>query len=457
MHTLKPDDIFSATIGPFQGLWQKLRISGAAVLRNGQWISMSTRVALSCSEVEPEFFINPTNDFMAFSCDRIFSGFGLSELTDLLKDVNTKGNFKVQLAGIDFNIFLTLDHSNSAPNLPPFQFLFISTPSDHSTRSFELGAIEHRLESSTVESQMKLMNYPELRQLSSTLRVYTPAFGDVSGLLRFLRAPFNSNQNHSSFQIAAPLPFSMICSDTAITVKTPRSVAQKIQVIGFFDTGQSTAQLGSLRTDDDGFAIISGPIPWPEKSRSGKLFLYFNNHEVGSVCVRRWSGTTNWRIRVQEFFDPQYIVLKRALEARKEQTEFEQAVVRLLNELRISTIWYGSKQYHDRPDLAACVETKERWIVLLGECTVQKPSDKFTLLLTRKKELEKLLQEEVQILPAVFTSSVLSTADKEQARQDGIALVGADELTTMLQGVGQDWNAEQLLWYLSGLARTHKT
>ena len=94
---------------------------------------------------------------------------------------------------------------------------------------------------------------------------------------------------------------------------------------------------------------------------------------------------------------------------------------------------------------------------MLGECTVQKPSDKFTLLLTRKKELEKLLQEEVQILPAVFTSSVLSTADKEQARQDGIALVGADELTTMLQGVGQDWNAEQLLWYLSGLARTHKT
>ncbi len=137
--------------------------------------------------------------------------------------------------------------------------------------------------------------------------------------------------------------------------------------------------------------------------------------------------------------------------ARKEQAEFEFAVVRLLNELRTPTIWYGDRQYQDRPDLAACIELKNEWIVLLGECTVQKPSVKFTPLLTRKRELEKLLQGDVRVLAAVFTSSTLSSADKEQARQDGIALVGAEELAALLQGVVQEWGPDEVIAYLNGL------
>jgi hypothetical protein len=96
------------------------------------------------------------------------------------------------------------------------------------------------------------------------------------------------------------------------------------------------------------------------------------------------------------------MIFKRGLEGRKEQTDFELAVVRLLNELRIPTVWYGEKLYKDRPDLAACIELKNQWIVILGECTVQEPSVKFTPLLTRKKELEKLIQGEVQVKPVVF-------------------------------------------------------
>lgn len=445
-----PDDFFNAAIEPFQGLWRKLRIAGAAVLRDNQWISLSTRIVLSCSDNEPEFFINPTHDFIAFSCEQMLSDQGFVELADLLRSITTKGNFKARLASKEFNIFLTLAHANSDPNLPPLQFLLFSTPSDHSNSSFEFGAVEHRLGNSTVESQVKVMSYPQLREISSKLRVHTPAFGDVAKLLAFLGAPFHSNQNQTSFEIAAPLPFSMVCSDTSVTVKASRPAIGRMRVIGFFDTGQANLQLSSVGTDD-GFGIVSGSIPWPEKSRTGTMFLYFDNHEVGSVCVRRWSGTTNWRIRVQEFFDPKYAGLKKGLEARKEPTEFELAVVRLLNELQVPAVWYGSKQYQDKPDLAACVETKERWIVLLGECTVQKPSDKFTMLLTRKKELEKLLHGEIQISPIVFTSSTLSTADKEQARQDGIVLVGADELTAMLQGIGQEWNAQEVIWYFNGL------
>jgi hypothetical protein len=245
----------------------------------------------------------------------------------------------------------------------------------------------------------------------------------------------------------------MTCSDSSVTVSGPSTAMPQLRVIGFFDKGRATTQLKEtgIPSDNSRLRLLTGTIPWPEKSRSGKLFLYFQNHEVGSVSVRRWIGTTNWRIQVQEFFDESRTLLKRGLEGRKEPMEFELAVVRLLNELRTPTIWYGDRQYQDRPDLAACIELKNEWIVLLGECTVQKPSVKFTPLLTRKRELDKSLHGDVRVMATVFTSSTLSSADKEQARQDGIALVGADELAMMLQGVEQGWGPDQMIAYLNGL------
>jgi hypothetical protein len=79
-----------------------------------------------------------------------------------------------------------------------------------------------------------------MREISSKLRVHTPAFGDIGNLLAFLRAPFNSYQNHTSFEIAAPLPFSMICSDPSVlVVKASRQAIEKMQVIGFFDNGRA--------------------------------------------------------------------------------------------------------------------------------------------------------------------------------------------------------------------------
>ena len=128
----------------------------------------------------------------------------------------------------------------------------------------------------------------------------------------------------------------------------------------------------------------------------------------------------------------------------EEQTELELAVTRLLTELQIPATWYGDRQFQDRPDLAACLELKNEWVVLLGECTVQKPSVKFTSLLTRSRELESALQGEVRIIPAVFTSSTLSSADRGQAREDGIALVGADELAVLSRGVDQQWDWHRL-------------
>lgn len=438
---------FRTAIEPFNGLWQKLRIAGVAVFRNDRWISISTSIALSHIESEPEVMVQPTSDFIGFSID-----LALSALDNLLQDISTTGSFKVTVGGKGFEIFLTLAHAKAAPNLqniqlgPPF-----STLSHQHDRSLDWGASRFRLSNNNVEYQTNVIAYDQLNAISSKLRVHTPAYNGVTELLTYLGAPFDKHQNQTSLEIVAPLPFSMTCSDNVVSVNAPRTAMPDLRVIGFFDTGRATAHLEEAADGRPQLGSISGPIPWPEKSKNGKLFLYFHNHEIGSVSVRRWTGTTNWRIQVQEFFDEGRTILKKGLDARKEQAEFEFAVVRLLNELRTPTIWYGDRQYQDRPDLAACIELKNEWIVLFGECTVQKPSVKFTPLLTRKRELEKLLQGDVRVFATVFTSSTLSSADKEQARQDGIALVGADELASLLQGVDQEWGPDEVIGYLNGL------
>jgi hypothetical protein len=446
-----PDDptAFRLAIEPFMALWKKLRIAGVAVLRNGRWISLSTRIALSHMDPEPEFFIQPTSDFIGFSSD-----VPLSEFDDLLKTISTRGCFTIRAEGKSLGIFLTLAYANSESSPQPIQLgpPFSTISHQHDGR-FELGDSQFRLANNNVQYQFDLINYDQLNAVSSTLRVHTPPYNGVTELLLYIGAPFDRNQNQTLLEIVAPLPFSMVCSDNTVTVSGSSTVMQELRVIGFFDTGKAAARLNNNEAEINKSCLgcMSGEIPWPEKSKSGKLFLYFANHEVGSVSVRRWAGTTNWRIQVQEFFDGRRTLLTRGLEARKEQTEFELAVVRLLNELRTSTIWYGDRQYQDGPDLAACIESKNEWIVIFGECTVQKPSVKFTPLLTRKKELEKTLKGDVQVIPAVFTSSTLSNADREQARQDGIALVGADELAMLLQGVDQEWGPDQVIEYLKGL------
>jgi hypothetical protein len=439
---------FLPTIEPFMAVWRKLRLSGVAVRKDDKWISLSTRIALSHAEPESELLVAPTDDFIGFISDA-----PLSALEELTKAICTTGRYKIRVGDRDLEIFVTLAYATSDPSArnillgPPF-----STIGEVHERSFEIGDSSFRLLNSNVEHQYQIVDYGKLSGISSKLRLHKPAFNGVPELLAYLKAPFDKNHNQASVEIVAPLPFSMNCSDTEVTVTAPQASRGALRVIGFFDTGEPAVQLSEIKESDvAAVAVITGSIPWPKGSRTGRLFLYFKNHEVGSVSVHRWTGTTNWRMQVQAYFDPGGAILKRGLKARKEQTDLELATVRLLNELRVPAMWYGDRQFQDRSDLAACLEVKNERIVILGECTVQKPSVKFTPLLTRKTELEKLLQGEVRILSVVFTSSTLSSADKEQARQDGIALLGAAELAALLNGQEQEWGPPQVVSFLDSL------
>jgi len=442
---------FGPVVDPFAHLWRKVRISGVALLNNERWISLSTRIALSPHQLEPDFFIQPTPEFIGFSIDA-----PIEKLDDFAETVKAKGSFTVQVANQDFVIFLTLAYADALPNAQPIHLgsPFSNINEEHQ-RSFDLGASNFRIANFNVENHYRVAPYEKLNEISSRLRIHTPSFNGVTDLIRHLGAPFDKHQNQTSFEVVAPLPFSMACSSDKVVIRGPSASVPQLRLIGFFDTGQGSVQLADIcKADDlpkDIFACVTAEIPWPRMSTNGTLFLYMNNHEIGSVKISRWVGTPNWRVQVQEYFDPGRAILKKGLSARKEQTEFEQTVTRLLADLQLSATWYGDRQFQDRPDLAVCLELKNNWIVILGECTVQKPSVKFTPLLSRQQELEALFKQDITIIPVVFTSSTLSVTDKEQSRQDGIALVGADELVQLTNGVDQMWGPEEVIAYFKEL------
>jgi hypothetical protein len=98
------------------------------------------------------------------------------------------------------------------------------------------------------------------------------------------------------------------------------------------------------------------------------------------------------------------------------------------------------------------VELEGRWLVILGECTRQKPSDKLTPLLTRTNELLAVLGAELEILPVVFVSSSVSASDVTQAAEDGIGIAGADEIRAMWEGLSQRWGARETVQFLKQLS-----
>jgi hypothetical protein len=438
---------FQTAIGPFRKLWSKLRITSVIVYRDKQWVSVATRIALAYGSRGEPVFLRPTKDFLAFSLD-----LPLSRLECVLGDILDKGMMRVNIGEKTFNIIFRLPDP-SAPQTIGQQIYCGSVYSvrHHERHEFQIGECIIRMMNPSLDGLYKVFNQEQQAHISSRLRTQRRRFSDVADFFAQLGISFNWTQNYTMLEVVAPLPFSMHSTGTAVRVSGPPVALRKLRVTGFFDTGNAIFKLKGIGKEKGPYKSVAGPIPWPDKSTHGKFFLYFGKHEVGSVQIQRWGRSTNWQHAVHEFFDASHTLLNTGLQARKDSELFEMAVVRLLNELQVPAVWYGGKQYQDRPDLVACIQSEQEWQILLGECTGQKPVDKFTRLLTRQDELTKLLQGEVRILPVVFTPSTVSSTDKKQARQDGIIIVGANELAVLARGIGRGWNAMDVLGYLQGL------
>src|SRR5262249_52770534 len=134
------------------------------------------------------------------------------------------------------------------------------------------------------------------------------------------------------------------------------------------------------------------------------------------------------RTAADAYFDPGHTKLRAALQSTNND-EQEYAFVRLLNIFGIPAVWYGHG--YDRSDaMAVFQEWEGKTIALLIECTRQKPSNKFTPILTRAKAFREALRGQAEVVPLVSVTSEASSADFHQAQMDGIVLV--DEKTVAM-------------------------
>jgi hypothetical protein len=115
------------------------------------------------------------------------------------------------------------------------------------------------------------------------------------------------------------------------------------------------------------------------------------------------------------------------------QRAFEMAVVRLMNLLGIPLVWYGQGASPRRSDAAGLVDKEEKRVVVLAECTLEKPEAKFSALKERAQELAESLAGEAEVLPVVFTQVDPPESVFETATDHGIALVGRNELNSLFE------------------------
>jgi hypothetical protein len=125
------------------------------------------------------------------------------------------------------------------------------------------------------------------------------------------------------------------------------------------------------------------------------------------------------------------------------------AVVRLLNILGIPAIWYG-KTVEDRADAVAIIQSDTSTVLLLIECTREKPSAKFSTLAERANHLRRSLQIKAEVLPIVFTAARVVESEIRAAVEYGVGLIGADEIEHLIKLIATpNTTVDTVLQYLT--------
>ena len=215
--------------------------------------------------------------------------------------------------------------------------------------------------------------------------------------------------------------------------------------------------LSEVESDEDPWRQ---PIAWPKGALTAKASLYYAGEEINSISLRRWPEATTVRAAVDCFFDPGHKRLNETLLGKgctagykgKTSESFEHACVRLMNLLGVPLVWYGGKWAQPgRNDAAGVVLTDRDRMVVLAECTAEKPEAKFSAVQTRSQQLAEDLPGEAEVLPVVFTQIEPGDPEFENAKRHGIALVGREQLEHLLTMLSSTPPIEDALSYLCAL------
>jgi len=101
-----------------------------------------------------------------------------------------------------------------------------------------------------------------------------------------------------------------------------------------------------------------------------------------------------------------------------------------------------------RPDVGVYVEGGP---VLLAECTLEKPLEKFSGLAERTKQLQAQIGSETEVLSVVFTRAEIVDSERQQGHDHGLAVVGRRELQELMKMLEAGAVAKDAVAYLQEL------
>jgi hypothetical protein len=449
---------FNDLILPFCTLWSSVTLVAFAVLVDDKWISLGTRFELSEEPPGKDISLRVLPQFVALKRSYLFEKFG-----NLLNSVVSNGYVQVGSGDKPWKIYLSKRHANPTAGTPDFGWFppRQNPPLD----CFAQFGIDRTCIALTAQNPAEriydVAPIDLLEQVDSKIRLCDPPFEDLKALVAYLapKLPLDGNTN-LALQILAPLPFRLVQDAKAgLVVHAPqKAMNEKLQLMLFFEPQGNPA---ALSFPEEECAKSSGArqiewvqaINWPEGSVRAKCFLYYSGENVLELQADRWPKASSLRVAVENYFDPEHTNLKELLFKRNDSRRFEYAVVRLMNLLDIPLIWYDPGSKGSRPDAAGIVFLSEatKPIVLLVECSVEKPQAKFSALAGRAAEIGKHLQGEAEINPVVFTRSSAGEGDAGASREYGIALVGETELQSLVQMLEARSQAEDVIAFLTSL------
>ena len=428
-------DEFMSRLKPLGNVWTHFVVSCAAVQYKEKWVALSTLIELRAEDSRPEPFVLDGIPGLLVTT----SWHEPEAFAEYASDVTGQRTLVVS-TGEDIELAVPSPHGTN--ERISYSGPYICKP------DFRLpGSASFSVELNTCPIGGYVVGLgDQVQDISSAVRSKSKYSG-LPQLFKELGLDPGSLTGHCTRLIVRAVIPILISqeSDDRLEVAAPPRVMARSRVKIFL-----AEEVHEIKPDAGGEGCLEGTITlnWPQKASAGEVHLFFENYELASTQVKRWSGTSNWRVAVDRYFGEGPQALDLILAERKVAEWFESGVARLFGLLGIPAVWYGGKNFQDRPDIAATFELRGEWIVVLGECTMHKPTDKFAMLLTRTKQLEAALGRQALVIPVVFTNTEVSSADKNHAQRDGISLVGREELLTLQSMIAKCAPASDVVSYL---------
>ncbi len=445
-------DKFVKLIGPFQRLWNSARVTCIAVGAPAGRRGVATRIVLREEEMPKGqpfgevMWLEPTPQVLIAVVD-----FPKSTASQILFRAIEKYEVNLETGSrLDCVLFRWPLPGTQPQRLADFSWFEPFRHEAPYTRN-QFGENRTCLAlSGTGGYTRDIMSADLRREVSSKLRLHPPHFDGIEALyeklLPGLSPAFDSAL--TVIQVVFPLPLDIEQTEAGrLALRAPKSaLEEKMQIIVNFRPprpaiGIQVTHQGAEPIRDGQAAAWGWEIPWPKGAESGKASLFYAEEEITSIDLRRWPGAGTLRASIDCYFDPDRKHLQEALFGQKKKGKnageasraFEMAVVRLMNLLGIPLVSYSKGASPRRSDAAGLVDQKEKRVVVLAECTLEKPEAKFSALNDRAHDLAQLVGGEAKLLPVVFTQVDPPKSVFETATDHGVALVGRTELSSLFE------------------------